>query len=292
MRSPYVDIVTVNYNSTDYLPGYFQALAGMVYPRNRWRVVMVDNASTDGSGSRLLEWSAGLQMAVVQLEHNGGVTVGNNVGIRTGTSDYIALLNPDTRVRSDFLNVLVELMEQHPDIGLVEAAQVPTELDKYFDPNTGNTSWASTGGALVRRCALDEVGPFDERFFMYYDDCDLCWKLWLGGWRCVYAPAARYDHRPHDERPPSPFLRYHNIRNRAFMYYIYGSYRQFIGHLWLGFKFAARDKRSDLRNATFRGIRDAVLALPWLRQRRAALPKTSSPWVGLFEPPYRPPNTL
>lgn len=287
MTGPSVDIVTVNFNSAEYLPDYFSALAAMEYP-HAWRVVMVDNASTDSSMSKISSWGAGVPIKTILLERNGGVTAGNNAGILAGDSDYVALLNPDTRVHADWLSVLVDHMENEKDIGLAEAAQVPSELNKYRDPETSNTSWASTGGVLVRRSALSQVGLFDERFFMYEDDIDLCWRLWSGGWRCIYKPEARYDHRPHDQRPPSPFLRYQVVRNQAFMRYIYGSSGLFAGRLWLGLKFAARDQRADLRQATLRAVRDAIAAVPWLREKRAALPRTYSPWVGLFEEPYRP----
>jgi len=290
MSSPSVDIVTVNFNSTEYLPEYFKALDSLDYPKDDWRLVLVDNASTDGSLSRVAEWSRDVPLKIVPLNRNGGVTAGNNAGIREGNSKYVALLNPDTRVHADWLTILVDRMELETDIGLAEAAQVPSELVKYRDPETGDTSWASTGGVVVRRSALDAVGEFDERFFMYYDDIDLCWRLWLAGWRCIYEPNARYDHRPHDQRPPSPFMRYHVLRNEAYMRYIYGSHRLFAKRLWRGLKFAARDRRSDLRSASIRAVRDAIASRQWLRQRRAALPQKSCQWVGLFEEPYIPAN--
>jgi GT2 family glycosyltransferase len=290
MSTPTVDIVTVNYNSGGYLPEYYSALAALQYPHSSWRVVMVDNASTDDSLSHIDEWRKGVSTEIVHLERNGGVTAGNNAGIRAGASDYVALLNPDTRVHSNWLTILVERMEQHRDIGLAEAAQVPSEIEKYREPDTNNTSWASTGGVLVRRSAIAKVGLFDERFFMYEDDVDMCWRLWSGGWRCTYEPDARYDHRPHDERPPSPFLRYHAVRNQSYMRFIYGSNSLFMSRLWLGLKFAARDQRADLRKATLRAVRDAIAAVPWLRERRKALPQTNCVWVGLFTSPYRPVN--
>lgn len=292
MTYPSVDIVTVNYNCGGYLPSYFEALRSLEYPASAWRVVMVDNASTDGSWERVHEWAAGVPLAQIALQTNGGVTAGNNAGIRAGESPYVALLNPDTRVRRDWLSVLVDRMECESDVGLVEARQEPTELSKYHHPSTGETSWASTGGVLVRRRALAHAGLFDERFFMYEDDVDLCWRLWLHGWRCVYEERAVYDHRPHDERPPTPFLRYHVVRNQAFMRFIYGSAALFLDRLWLGFKFALRDTQPELRKAALRAIRDAVTALPWLQARRASLPRTDCPWVGLFCPPYTPPSLV
>jgi GT2 family glycosyltransferase len=292
MNVPLVDIVTVNFNSSAELPRYFAALEELDYPRLRWRLVMVDNASTDGSLPRLREYGARVPLEVIALDRNGGVTAGNNAGIRAGESEYVALLNPDTWVTPGWLKTLVRRLDSDPGIGLVEARQVPHPLQKYYDRSTGSTSWASTGGVLIRRAALEQVGLFDERFFMYEDDVDLCWRLWLGGWRCVYEPAGEYEHRPHDERAPSPFLRYHVVRNQAFMRYLYGSPRLFVDRLWLAVKFAARDRRPDLRWAALRAVRDAVAALPWLRSQRARLPREACPWVGLFESPYRPHDRL
>ncbi len=283
-----VDIVTINFNSGSYLPDYFEALRGLDYPLASWRVILVDNGSSDGSMERLPEITHGIELATISLGRNGGVTAGNNAGITAGNSEYVSFLNPDTRVHKDWLSRLVDHMEAETDIGLAEAAQVPSELDKYRDPDTGDTSWASTGGVLVRRSALNQAGTFDERFFMYEDDVDLCWRLWLHGWRCVYVPEAKYDHRPHDTRPPSSFLRYHVVRNQAYMRFIYGSNGDYLSRIWLGLKFAARDTSPDLRSASVRAAKDAIAALPWLRQRRNDLPPVRSKWVGLFEDPYMP----
>jgi GT2 family glycosyltransferase len=283
-----VDIVTVNYNSTEYLEAYFAALRGLDYPEGRWRVVMVDNASSDGSRERLPEWGAGVPLEIRPLPTNEGVTGGNNAGIRAGDSEFVALLNPDTRVLPDWLRVMVDRMLREPRVGLVEARQIPAELGKYYDPETGDTSWASTGGVLIRRSALEQVGLFDERFFMYEDDVDLCWRLWLHGWRCVYDTAAAYEHRPHDARRMTPFLWYYTRRNQVFMRYIYGS--PSLGWRYLGDVIfnAARSRRKDLVAPTWRITRDTIKALPWMRSRRAQLPAKRSPWVALFERPYAP----
>jgi len=249
---------------------------------------MVDNASTDGSLARLREWSGRVLVETIALEQNRGVTAGNNTGIRAGSSEYVALLNPDTQTAPDWLGLLVDVMQRAPDVGLAEARQIPRDLNKFYDPVRGDTSWASTGGVLIRRSALGQVGLFDEQFFMYQDDIDLSWRLWLGGWRCIYVPGSVYSHRPHDGRPPSSTMRFYGTRNEAFMRYLYGSPRLFVDRLWLGLKFAARDHCPELRFATLRAVREAVASLPWLRQRRTALPRLDSPWVGLFDSPYVP----
>jgi GT2 family glycosyltransferase len=288
MTAPTVDIVTVNFNSSAYLPDYFRALSALDYPRDRWRVVMVDNGSKDGSLERLPEWGACVPLQIRPLHRNAGVAGGNNAGISAGTSDYVALLNPDTRVTPGWLRAMVDRTEREADIGLVEARQIPTELDKYSDPETGDTSWASTGGALVRRRALEQVGPFDERFFMYEDDVDLCWRLWLGGWRCVYDRDAVYEHRPHDERKLSPFLWLHIFRNAVYMRYIYGSPRLAAAHLCRGVLRAARSRRPELARPTVRAVQDVAAALPWLRARRRAAVGATCSWVGLFDSPFIP----
>lgn len=286
MSLPRIDLITINFNSAEHLPGYFQALRGLEYGGD-WRVILVDNASTDGSLERVSQWSAGLPVEVLALAANGGFTGGNNAGIRHGDSPYVALLNPDTAVRPDWLTVMVERMEQETDIGYLESRQVPAELSKYHDAATGDTSWGSAGGALLRRSALEQVGLFEDRLFMYEEDVDLCWRLWLGGWRCVYESRAAFAHRPHDRRPMTPFLWYYTRRNHGFMRYIYGSPAACWGYLRHVMFQAARSRRTDLVAPTCRILRDTVAALPWMRERRSAV-AGDSPWVGLFESPYRP----
>ncbi len=114
----------------------------------------------------------------------------NTLAINAGT-DFLLILNPDTYPAPTMLTELVSAMED-PRIGIAEARQVPLEHPKSFDLRTGDTSWASTCGVLVRRVeAFEAVGGFDgESFPLYCDDVDFSWRVRLAGMRVVHVPRA------------------------------------------------------------------------------------------------------
>lgn len=124
---------------------------------------------------------------------NLGSAAGQNRLAAAGDEELMLILNPDTQVAPDTLSVLARAVRE--DIGIAEARQVPLEHPKYFEPQTGNTSWASTACALTTREAFDSVSGFDSAtFFLYCDDLDYSWRLRLAGYRVVYEPSARVFH--------------------------------------------------------------------------------------------------
>lgn len=125
---------------------------------------------------------------------NLGSAGGHNRLLEKLNEEFVLFLNPDAYI-SPFL--FPELALQHNDsgVGIVEARQIPLEHPKAFDPNSGDTSWASTAGALVKRSVIDAIGGFDaDSFFLYCDDVDFSWRARLAGFRVVYEPAARIFH--------------------------------------------------------------------------------------------------
>jgi len=134
------------------------------------------------------------------------------------------LLNPDTRLEKGCLETLLAKASSDPRIGICDAKQLPREHPKAWDKSTGETSWCSGAAALVRREAFDQVGGFDERFFMYCEDVDLSWKLWLKGWKCIYVPTAIVRHFTQDLAPGKrrTLENYFSFRNSLFLYYRFG----------------------------------------------------------------------
>ena len=124
---------------------------------------------------------------------NLGSAAGQNRLAAAGVEDLMLILNPDTQVAPDTVSVLAEAVRD--DVGIAEARQVPLEHPKFFEPQTGNTSWASTACALTTREAFDLIGGFDSQtFFLYCDDLDYSWRLRLSGYRVIYEPSARVFH--------------------------------------------------------------------------------------------------
>jgi N-acetylglucosaminyl-diphospho-decaprenol L-rhamnosyltransferase len=222
--APAVGAIVVNYNAGDHLVDCVRSLreAGV------GRVVVVDNASTDGSPARLraADPDADVLLVGANLGYGGGV----NRGLPRGSEDYVLVLNPDVVVAPDAVNALVAALDADPKIGIVgpRIAEVDGELypsarafprlgdaighafvglattDNPFSrrylmtdwdhATARDVDWVSGACFLARRAALTPMGGFDEAYFMYLEDVDLCWRAGRGGWRVRYEPEAHVTH--------------------------------------------------------------------------------------------------
>lgn len=125
---------------------------------------------------------------------NLGSAAGHNRLLPSFDTDLILIVNPDI-VASPYLIEELLLRLGDPMIGLVEGRQLPIEHPKYYDPTSGETSWATTACALLPRQVVNEVGDFDnESFFLYCDDVDYSWRIRLAGYKVVFHPPARVFH--------------------------------------------------------------------------------------------------
>lgn len=136
---------------------------------------------------------AGGSLNYTFFEANLGSAAGHNALASNSVSDLILILNPDALAAPEMVTALARALIDN--VGIAEARQVPLEHPKTFKKGTGDTSWASTAGALTLRSAFERVGGFDaETFFLYCDDVDYSWQLRLAGYRVVYEPGARLFH--------------------------------------------------------------------------------------------------
>jgi N-acetylglucosaminyl-diphospho-decaprenol L-rhamnosyltransferase len=249
---PFVSVLVLNWNGRRILPACLEALALTDYPAGRWEAIVVDNASTDGSleeAERAHPW-----LRTQRNRENWGFGRGYNGAMAAAPGPYIVLLNSDTRVRPDWLQALVNAVETDDRIGAATAKLIyPPE-----SPNAGRIQNAgglllangsgrdrgtvlrdgrwiqeqdegqydrreevfyfSGGGALLRKAALDDAGLFDPRFFMYYEDLDLSWRLRLRGWKVLYVPDAVIVHEhAASSQEWSPLFVYNVDRNRPLM---------------------------------------------------------------------------
>jgi len=230
-----VSVVIVNLNGERYLERCLSTVLAQRYPN--FEVVLVDNGSTDGSVALVRERFP--EVRVIENGTNLGFAKANNVGIRASDGAYVATLNNDTWVEPDWLETLVEVMESDPQIGIcaskmlfahrpdvINSAGVCVDFagiawDRWGgrpDPGDGEPEEvfaACAGAALYRRTMLDEVGLFDEDYFIYLEDVDLAWRARLMGWRCVYVPRSRVYHiYSGTSKEGSPFKNFHLGRNK------------------------------------------------------------------------------
>jgi GT2 family glycosyltransferase len=227
---PVIDIIIVNYNSTDCLlqclESVYDKLSGA--PAALW---IVDNASSDGI-HRIAERFP--EVRLLRNHRNRGFGAAVNQALKKSTAPYVVLLNPDSCVLKGFFQTLLPFMEDNPRIGLAgprilnadgsaqgSARSFPTPLTALFgrtsllsrlfprNPITRaniltaasdgvhpmEVDWVSGACMVVRRKAIDDAGYFDERFFMYWEDADWCQRMRQRGWKIVYFPRAEVMHR-------------------------------------------------------------------------------------------------
>ncbi|MGB9881010.1 MAG: glycosyltransferase family 2 protein, partial [Anaerolineae bacterium] len=192
-------------------------------------VIVVDNASTDGSPAMVRQRFPAVNLIV--SDTNLGFTKANNLGIANSNGRYILLLNPDTEILGNALGAMVSYMDKHPDVGalgpkllfpdgrvqpsrrrfptLATAFLESTILQPWFpqnrvlrryyvqdhsDDEEQDVDWVIGACLLIRRQAWEQVGPLDEGFFMYSEELDWCRRLKTAGWRVVYIPWAQVIH--------------------------------------------------------------------------------------------------
>jgi GT2 family glycosyltransferase len=181
-------------------------------------MVLVDNASSDGSVAWVQEHYP--RVRIVRLSDNGGFSKAVNAGILGAQSEYVALLNNDTSVDVGWLGALVDALDTHRAYDFAASQMVlysaPARLNAAGDvymlgrmagKNRGfgkpvsrysameRVFGACAGAALCRRSLFDEVGLFDEDFFLLSEDTDFNLRCLIAGKRCLYVPEARVRHK-------------------------------------------------------------------------------------------------
>ena len=225
-----LSIVIVNYNTRDLLRDCLRSVFA-----SQWiaqvEVIVVDNSSPDGSTDMVRQEFP--QVRLIASKINGGYAYANNLGLREAQGEHLLLLNPDTVLPPTALRDMWSFMQQHPEAGVAGPKLVLADgsldlacrrsfpsLDVAFYrlvglskryPNSPRYNRYNLGylspdqiaevdsvvGAFMwmRREALEQAGPLDERFFAYAEDIDLCYRIKVEhGWKVYYNPAVVVTH--------------------------------------------------------------------------------------------------
>lgn len=217
---PMVSIVITNYNSVEYIDRCLNTVFTTDYPN--FEVIFVDNASSDGS-ENLVKDNFGMKtkLSIIRNSRNVGPAVAKNQGIRSAKGDYIALLDGDTWVDKNWLKEGISAMRLNQGVGMVQCKLVdmhhPWRLDyagDYLSSYGFLVQRAVDGkiherpdevveifsvkdaGAIANKKALFDASLFDEDYFMYFEESDLCWRIWLMGYKVRYIPTSIVYHAP------------------------------------------------------------------------------------------------
>ena len=233
-------VVVVTWQGAELLPTCLDSLAAQTMPH---RVLVVDNASTDGTAETLTRYD----VDVLTLDRNTGFAGGVAAALDVVRSDYVALLNNDAAADPRWLEVSAALLDSKLDTAAVTARLLLWDADREGRAILNNAGVAlvaggygtdrgfgqpdgppfdqrqevfgfSGGACLLRRSAVEAIGGIAPEFFMYYEDADLSWRMRLAGYTIRYEPAATVRHRhgaSSDLRSES--FAYFTERNRLLM---------------------------------------------------------------------------
>ncbi|GAC41559.1 glycosyltransferase family 2 protein [Paenibacillus popilliae] len=224
-----LSIIIVNYNTKQLtlncIESVYQSATGFPY-----EVILIDNASHDDSVQVFRQQCP--QVKLIANEHNLGFSKANNQGMRIAEGRYVLLLNSDTVIQPDTLDVMTRFMDEHPEVGASGCKVVlpdgsldkacrrgfPTPSATFFyvsrlaklfptnpkinayhredlDPDEAYPIDCLIGAfMMVRREAMEQVGMLDEQFFMYGEDVDWCYRIKQAGWVNYYYPKTRIIH--------------------------------------------------------------------------------------------------
>ena len=226
-----ISVIIVNFNSNDYLARCAQSVFASTVPVE---VFVIDNCSEDKSLSLLKDAIGNeLRLHIIENKQNLGFARASNQALPMTKGEYILFLNPDCLIRPDTLECMLAVMEANPDAGIAgclirnpdgseqagSRRYIPTpfrsmirvlKLSKLFHryPRFGILNLAgqplpdhtvpmeAISGAFmfVRRMAIEQVGPMDDRYFLHCEDLDWCMRFRMAGWQILFVPGVEIIH--------------------------------------------------------------------------------------------------
>jgi N-acetylglucosaminyl-diphospho-decaprenol L-rhamnosyltransferase len=247
-----LSVIVVNWNVRDLLRACLRSVL------DDWpddvEVVVVDNASRDGSVEMVRREFPDVRL--IANADNVGFGAANNQALAESEGRYVLFLNPDTEIRPGAIRRLLAFIDQRPQVACVgpkllnpDGSTQPSRrsfpsvatafvestvlqrrlgglkaVSRFYrggqpEDEPQRVDWLVGACLLMRRAALDEVGPFDERFFMYSEEMDLCYRLRRAGWEVWYVPEAQVVHHEAASSSQDVFRRnvnFHESRYRFF----------------------------------------------------------------------------
>ena len=254
--NPLLTVAIINWNAEEYIVDCIQSVLDSDYPNTE--ILLIDNASTDSSMKKVRSAFPELKLGnvrIIENSHNNGCPYAENQAISLANGKYLTILCSDTKIKKNCLSELVKTMESDSSIGAVGAKVLQMrnpwildtageyltqyglliqrhagqELDKgQFDYQTD--IFAIKGTALTARTdVLRNIGGFPKDYFMFLEETDTCWRIWLSGYRIVFVPSAVIYHATStsiDKHPRKEWLvKYYGTRNYIYtLIKNYGTY--------------------------------------------------------------------
>ena len=222
-----VSIILVNWNTRDLLKECISSIFAQT--KSNFEIFVVDNASDDESALMVRNYFPTVKL--IENSQNLGFAAATNQAINVCQGKYIFLLNPDTKILDHAIDKLIAILNQNDQVGLVACKllnrdfSVQTNVGKFYSfwntlftnpviskfsnpiklisnkqiSSSNHVSdqeidWARSSALMIRKKAMDQAGYFDEQFYIYGEELDLCWRLKHFGWKLLFHPNAEILH--------------------------------------------------------------------------------------------------
>ena len=203
MSAPKVSIIIVNYNGKELLQKCLDSLLKVRY--DNFEIILVDNNSTDGTVEFITKNYPSL--IIIKLDSNKGFAEPNNVAAKISKGKYLLFLNNDTVVTPNFISEMVKVMETDKKIAVCQSLLLKPDgsvdssgdfidhLGVVYNSKTKideirEVSSARGASMLVRSDIFEKLDGFDQKFFITFEDVDLCWRSWILGYRVLIIPTS------------------------------------------------------------------------------------------------------
>jgi len=209
--TPLVYIIVINYNGEEYLKTCLSSIEKQTYPN--YKTIVIDNASTDNSEEYIKEYFP--KITFIQAERNLGFAEGNNLAIKKALEKkaaYVFLVNNDTEFEIDLVEKLIKTAESDDSIGIVGPAvfdlknkkslqEMGMAIDKFgYALALKNLTdrdcvfFVSGCAMMIKSELILRMGFFDESYFMFAEDLDICWRSILTGYKIIVNENAKIYH--------------------------------------------------------------------------------------------------
>lgn len=228
-----LSIIILNYKSKNLTRECVSSILDKKFPFE-YEIIVIDNGSHDGVCNMVSETYPNTPVVCLPLPENIGMGPGNNVGFKRARGKYILVLNADTLLQASTVNPLISFLESHEHAGIaapmllnpdlthqVSAHSFPsimmpfyrrtflgkTQAGKKFletytradlpNDKPSQVDWVFGPAFMIRKSTVEKIGGYDERFFLFLEDTDLCKQVWEAGQEVWYIPESTIIHYPH-----------------------------------------------------------------------------------------------
>ncbi len=212
---PLVSIIIINYCSYNYTAKCIRSVQSVLHS-DAYELIVIDNASDDGSAEKLRKQFANI--IVHREENNRGFGSANNVGAKLAKGEYLFFLNNDTELIEDCITPLINILQHQPKVGIVAPkllypngafqlsyGKFPGLYNEWKTKKKKENSivspiseiqvdWVSGAAFCISKNLFTDVAGFDEEFFMYFEDIDLCKKVYQKEYQILYVPTVSLIH--------------------------------------------------------------------------------------------------